>query len=221
MPQKTPLRLERDPQPGYATPALSDRAIDNLRFIRETMERAGTFTALSGKGIALTGIIALVAFGAAGSDPQTPRWLATWIGAAVAAIATSAAMTVRKASTSNVRMSGPLGRKLALAFFPSLVAGVVITAVALRAGWYIALPGLWLITYGAAVMAGGALSAPIIPVMGASFMLVGALALGAPVVLAHAWSDSARFMLLNSLMAAGFGGLHLIFGWAIARRYGG
>ncbi len=216
---RRPLRIQKDePQPP---PALSDRAIDNLRFIRETMERAGTFTALSGQGIALTGIIALLAFGVSGPELGSPRWLASWMGAAVAAFIISATLTLRKASASSVTISGALGRKLALAFFPSLVAGVVITAVALRAGWYVALPGLWLITYGAAVMAGGALSAPVIPVMGASFMFLGALALGAPVVLANAWSEPARAMLLNGLMTAGFGGLHLFFGWAIARRYGG
>jgi hypothetical protein len=75
--------------------------------------------------------------------------------------------------------------------------------------------------YGAAVMAGGALSTPIVPVMGASFMLLGAVALGAPVVLATAWTEASRADLLNGLMALGFGGLHLLFGTAIARRYGG
>lgn len=216
---RRPLRLQKeDPQ---APPALSDRALDNLRFIRETMERAGTFTAISGQGIALTGIIALLAFGISGPNLGSPRWLASWMGAAVAAIIVSATLTLRKASASSVTISGALGRKLALAFFPSLVAGAVITAVALRAEWYMALPGLWLITYGAAVMAGGALSAPVIPVMGASFMFLGAMALGAPVVLHNAWSEPARAMLLNGLMTAGFGGLHLFFGWAIARRYGG
>jgi hypothetical protein len=214
---RRPLQIERD-EPA---PALSDRAIDNLRYIRETMERAGTFTALSGRGIALTGIIAFVASALAGPALGSPRWLAAWIGAAASAMLVSASFTLRKADASAVRISGALGRKLALAFFPALVAGAVITAVALRAGWYVALPGLWLITYGAAVMAGGALSAPVIPVMGASFMLLGAVALGAPLVLANAWSELARSMLLNGLLALGFGGLHLGFGWAIARRYGG
>ena len=74
--------------------------------------------------------------------------------------------------------------------------------------------------YGAAVMAGGALSVPIVPIMGASFMLTGALALAAPLVLVT-WSPEARAALLNGFMAAGFGGLHVLFGFAIARRYGG
>ncbi|MGQ0766123.1 MAG: hypothetical protein ACT4OZ_10700 [Gemmatimonadota bacterium] len=220
MNRRQPLKLEKEPPP-YETPALSDRAFDNLQFIRETMERAGTFTAISGRGIMATGVLALAASAIAGQSLESPRWLGTWVAAAVAALVTSVLLTMRKASATRTPMSGPIARKLALAFFPALVAGAVFTAVALRAGWYAALPGTWLIMYGAAVMAGGALSAPIIPVMGASFMAVGAAALGLPVILGNVWSVEARMTLINLLMGLGFGGLHLAFGYAIARRFGG
>lgn len=216
MTSRRPLRLADD-----APPALSDRAIDNLRFIRETMETSATFTAISGKGIVATGVVACLAFGVSGNQLGSPRWLLTWVIAAVFAFGTSAVATWQKAESSTPPVTGAMGRKLALAFFPALVAGAVFTAVALRAGWFVALPGVWLIMYGAAVMAGGALSVPIIPVMGASFMLLGAVALGAPVILETAWSDASRAQLLNAIMATGFGGLHLAFGTAIARRYGG
>ncbi len=217
MTSRRPLRLEPDKDP----PALSDRAIDNLRFIRETMESSATFTAISGRGIVATGVVACIAFGISGHELGSPRWLLTWVLAAVVAFGSSAVATWRKAESSNPPVTGAMGRKLALAFFPALVAGAVITAVALRAGWFVALPGVWLIMYGAAVMAGGALSVPIIPVMGASFMLLGAVALGAPLVLQNAWPEESRAQLLNVIMALGFGGLHFGFGTAIARRYGG
>jgi hypothetical protein len=214
---KRPLRLETP----YEPPALSDRAIDNLRFIRETMERAGSFTAISGSGIAATGVIAIVAYAVSGNDLNAPRWLAAWLGAAVLALLTSVGSTYRKAQRTQTAISGALARKLALAFLPALITGAVITAVALRAGWFVALPGVWLIMYGSAVMAGGALSTPIVPVMGASFMLLGTVALGAPVVLAPVWAEASREALLNAVMAVGFGGLHLLFGSAISRKYGG
>jgi len=211
-----PLKLE----PPAPPPALSDRALDNLRFIRETMERAGTFTAISGQGITLTGAVALVATLVAGGRLDSLRWLLCWMAAAAVAFALSAYLTVRKARESQANVTVALARKLALAFFPSLVAGAVLTAVALRAGWYQALPGMWLMMYGAAVMAGGAMSVPVIPVMGAMFMGIGALALAVPLVFA-AWPPEVRALLLNALMAAGFGGLHILFGFAISRRYGG
>ena len=216
---RPPLRLE-DSKPA-PSPALSDRAIDNLRFIRETMERAGTFTAISGRGIATTGVIAIVAYAVSGNELGSPRWLSAWIGAALLALVTSVRATYHKARDTAVPISGSLARKLALAFLPALVTGAVITAVALRAEWFVALPGVWLIMYGSAVMAGGALSTPIVPMMGAAFMLLGAVALGVPVTLATAWAPESRQALLNALMAVGFGGLHLAFGTAIARRYGG
>lgn len=202
-------------------PKLSDRALENLRFIRETMERAGTFTAISGRGISGTGVIAVVAYALAGQEVGQPRWLSVWIGAALLALVTSVWATYRKARDTEIPLSGALARKLALAFLPALVTGVAVTAIALRAGWFVALPGVWLIMYGAAVMAGGALSVPVVPVMGASFMLLGAVALGAPVAVATSWATGSRDALLNALMLAGFGGLHLLFGTAIARRYGG
>jgi hypothetical protein len=202
-------------------PTLSDRALDNLRFIRETMERAGSFTAISGWGITATGGLAILAALVAGTHPEEPRWLVTWMVAALVAFGVSTGMTWRKSRNLDAPLTYATARKLALAFFPSLVAGAVLTAVALRAGWYIALPGMWLLLYGAAVMAGGALSVPIVPVMGASFMALGAVALIAPVALAGSWSPAERATLLSVLMAAGFGGLHVIFGMAIARRYGG
>ncbi|MFP5355984.1 MAG: hypothetical protein ACLGIK_12690 [Gemmatimonadota bacterium] len=214
--QDRPLRLE----PPTPPPALSDRALDNLQFIRETMERAGTFTAVSGTGITLTGILALVATLVAGTHLDSPRWLFAWMAAAPVAFSAAVTLTVLKARKSKANVTAALARKLALAFFPSLVAGAILTAVALRAGWYSALPGMWLMMYGAAVMAGGAMSVPVVPVMGALFMSFGAAALAAPLVFAG-WPPEHKAILLNAIMAAGFGGLHILFGFAISRRYGG
>ena len=60
-------------------PALHDRAMDNLRYIRETMERATPFTGISGRGEIAIGATALVASVIAAQQPTFKFWLAVWI----------------------------------------------------------------------------------------------------------------------------------------------
>ncbi|HEX3158767.1 MAG TPA: hypothetical protein VHQ45_09625 [Gemmatimonadaceae bacterium] len=190
-------------------PALRDRAIDNLRFIRETMERAGSFTAVSGWGVVATGVLALAAAFVAQTQQSTSAWLLVWTTTLVASTAVSGWATVRKARRARMPLlSGP-GRKFLLGFSPPMIVGALLSVVLLRLDIVTVLPGLWLLLYGTAVLAAGAFSVRVVPLMGVSFMLLGALALFLPA----AWG--------NMLMAVGFGGLHLAFGVAIARSHGG
>ena len=188
---------------------LHDRALDNLRYIRQTMERAGSFTAVPGWGQVAVGATALVAALLAACQPTPELWLATWLGEAVVALGIGGATMVRKAfAVNDPLLSGP-GRRAALSFLPPMVVGGLLTVALSRAGLWHALPGTWLLLYGTGFVTGGAFSVRIIPVMGVCFMSVGAVALLGP----GAWG--------NWLMAAGFGGLHMVFGTIIARRYGG
>lgn len=200
-----PLR----PEPVERDPALSDRALDNLRFIRDTMERAGTFTAISGWGIAAVGVVAMGAAVVARARPTVGWTVGTWVVTAAVCIALSMWMTARKARRSQVSMvSGP-AQKLALAFSPAMVVGALLTVALLRIGANDLLPGVWLLLYGTAVVAGGVFSVRIIPVMGLCFMTLGAAALFAPPPIGQ-W-----------LMVGGFGFAHVVFGIQIARRHGG
>jgi hypothetical protein len=188
---------------------LHDRAIDNLRFIRETMERAGSFTAVSGTGVMAAGGVAVLAAMVAARQPAPGRWIGVWVVAAVLATSVAVVSTVKKAqSLGPPLMSGP-GRKALLAFTPAVVAGAFLTLALMRAGSTDLLAGMWLLLYGAGVTAGGALSVPVLPVLGILFMALGVGALMAPPALA------------NWFMLVGFGGLHIACGFAIARRYGG
>lgn len=183
--------------------------MDNLRFIRETMERAST-TAVSGWGEVAIGVTAIVAALVAHTQRDDPmKWLAVWLAEAGIGAGIAVAFMAVKAHDSNMPlMSGPL-RKLILSFSPPMLAGGVLTLVLARAGVLNILPALWMLLYGVGVVTAGAYSVRIVPVMGAAFMVFGAVALVAPAE----WS--------TAMLIAGFGGLHILFGSLIARRHGG
>ncbi len=200
----SPLRT-RPPEPH----PLEVRAMDNLRFIRETMEGAASFTAVPGWGGILIGATAFAAAYVA-SREQRPEWgLGVWVAASAISIVIGVATMLSKAHRAQTSLWSRPGRKFALSLSPPLLAGALLTLALYRAGLTTVLPGLWLMLYGVGVVTGGAFSVRIVPAMGVCFMVLGAVALFAPA----AWGDY--------LMAAGFGGLHLIFGAIIAWRYGG
>lgn len=195
----------RSPEPI----AIDARAADNLRYIREAMERAGEFTAVPGWGGMAMGATALVAAAVAARQHAALGWLMTWLGEAGLAITIAASAAARKSHRARMPLfSGP-GRKFALSFAPPLLVGALLTAALFRAGLVGALPGMWLLLYGTAVVTGGAFSVRIVPVMGVCFMVMGVAALFSPA----RWNDI--------FMAAGFGGLQILFGGIIAKRYGG
>lgn len=200
-----PLRQPSDP----AAPDLSVRAMDNLRFIRETMEHAGAFTAVPGWGGVAMGASALAAAALAPGNPAGGSWIRVWLAEAALGAAIGAVALARKARTHATPLTSGPGRKFVLAYLPPVLAGAILTLVLARAGHYAMLPGLWLLCYGAGVVTGGAMSVPVVPVMGFCFMVAGAVAFFAPA----AWGDT--------FLGAGFGLLHVIFGTIIARRYGG
>jgi hypothetical protein len=193
----------RDPIP------IDARAREQLRYIRDTLERAGSFTAVPGWGGIVAGLTAFGAAAVAARQSSPAAWLLVWLAEALLAGLVGVWSVVWKAKSAGVPLlSGP-GRRLALSFTPPLVVGALLTAVLWRAGIFSALPGVWLALYGTAVITGGAFSIEIVPLMGLCFLVLGAVALFSP----PAWSDL--------FMAAGFGLLHVVFGALIAWRYGG
>jgi hypothetical protein len=201
------------PRPARAaTPppvALHDRAEDQLRYIRDVMARAGEFTAVPGWGGVWMGATALVAAPIAARQPSPDRWLAVWGVELVVAISIGAIATARKAARANEAIEQGPGRRFALAFTPPVIAGAVLSAMLYRLNGVAALPAVWLLSYGAGVICGGAFSVRPVPLLGLLFMMLGVLAAAAPGVVGD-WT-----------LAVGFGGLHVAFGLLIARRYGG
>jgi len=189
--------------------ALGDRAMDDLRFIRRTMERGPAFTGVPGWGGVGMGVSALVAAALASVQPTFELWLAVWLAEAWVAVGIGAWAISRKARRAGLPVLSGAGRKFLLSFLPPAVAGAMLTGALVRSGDASLLPGTWLLLYGAGVVTAGTFSVKVVPLMGLCFMAAGGVAFLAD----STWGDP--------LLAAGFGGLHIVFGLYIARKHGG
>ena len=201
--------VKRDEERSEGPVNLGDRAIDNLKYIRETMERSTSFTAVPGYGGMLMGVTALVAAYIANSQVVLRDSLITWLVEAALAFAIGLLAMWQKSKIAGQSLVSAPARKFAFSFAPPLVAGVVIILGLARYEYFYVMPPVCMLTYGASVVCGGAFSVRVVPVMGWCFVVLGALS--------FALSTSYG----NLMMAASFGLLHIIFGAIIAKKYGG
>ncbi len=199
-----PLQPRQDPPI-----ALHDRAMDDLRFIRQTMQRSRSFTAVPGRGMIAVGVTGFLAAVIAAQQPTPSRWLAVWLVSAALSAGIGMGSLALKARSAQIPLRTGPGRPFLLSFLPAMTAAAALTAALSLQGSVTLLPGLWLLMFGAAVVAAGTFSIRIVPIMGITFMVVGAMALASPTGWGDVW------------MAGGFGGLHVLFGVLIARRHGG
>lgn len=199
-----------NPLPDFDDPPqLRLRAMDNLRFIRATMEGAASFTAVPGRGIAAIGVSALAAAAIARQAASPAEWVLTWLAEAGLALVIGVASMAWKARSQRQPLVSRPGRRFGVSLAPPILVAALLTLVLFNAGLVAPLPGMWLLLFGTGVLAAGAVSVKTVPAMGLSFGLLGAAALFAP----PTWG--------NWFMAAGFGGLHIVFGSIIAVRHGG
>lgn len=207
--------------PRSEPPALHDRALQDLSFIRRAMEGAASFTDVPGWGLVAVGVIAILAAPVAARQSTDERWLAVWLAtAAIAAAAGGGAMLKkmrrRVAAGDALQLTVP-ARKFFFSFWPALFAGAALTLALIDPRTpglephltQRVLPGLWLLLYGTGVTTAGAFSIRAVPLMGFGFIILGVLALFIP------------FANGNVMMALGFGVLQTVFGVYIARRHGG
>lgn len=202
----SPFRRHARPEPP---PDLHDHALENLKYIRDTMERASVVTSFPGWGLVLVGVTALGTAFLAARQSSPDLWIAFWIFEAMLSMAIGGFSMIRKADRAQVPFFNEVGRRFLASFSLPILVGGVLTLALYRAGHIAAIPGTWLLLYGTAVATGGAFSVKIVPVMGLCFLIAGTLALFCPPAWGNAW------------MAAAFGGIHIVFGLVIARRYGG
>lgn len=181
--------------------------MEHLAYIRSAMESSGSFTSVPGRGGMVMGCSAILAAIAVYNSPE--NWFRIWVLDALLAAAIGGAFMWRKAASLGQKLASGVGRRFLLNLGPALLAAAVLSLALFRIGRADLVPGTWLLLYGVAVVSGGAFSVRPVPVMGLCFIVLGAIAL----LSSPAWA--------NALLASGFGGLHLVFGFIIARSYGG
>jgi len=189
--------------------SFDQHAEENLRFIRRTMERSSTFTAVPGLGGAGMGLVGIAAAILAADQRSPERWLFVWLAAAGVALSIGATSMWRKAARSGAPLAGAVGRRFAMSLAAPLVAGAALTWGVWMHDDRNLLPAVWLLLYGTGVLAGGVFSVAAVRLLGVSFMALGVAALATPPAWGNVW------------LGIGFGGLQIAFGLYIARRHGG
>lgn len=195
-------------EPGK-TVNIGDRAIDNLEFIRETMERSAVFTSVPGFGGIFMGATAIAAAVIASFQPAVRDWITVWLAEAFLAFAVGLFAMWQKSKITGTSLLSAPAKKFAKSFLPPLLCGVFITFGLWRFGHFEMMIPVWIICYGAAIVCGGAFSVKTVPIMGWCFIAAGALTVFLPINYG------------NLMMALSFGVLHIIFGVIIARKFGG
>ena len=201
--------IYKEEQPTNEPINIGDRAIENLRFIRETMERSTVFTSVPGYGGILMGATAVVAAYIAHVQGPARDWLIVWLTEAVLAFFIGLLAMWQKTKLSKTSLFSTPARKLVMNALPPMLCGVFITLGLWRFGHFEAMIPVWILTYGAAVVCGGAFSVKAVPLMGWCFIALGAAAFFLPANLG------------NVMMGLSFGALHIVFGFIIGRKFGG
>lgn len=186
---------------------------DNLRYIRHTLEEAGTFTHVSAGGLVLAGLIGVMAAGAAAWRLHLPAWNAPWTAvnftpflliwalAAGLAAPTAAVAMMRRARQAGMPLWVGPSRRALRAMLPAWIAGALLTAAAAAHAWFALIPPLWLMLHALALLSGASFSIPPVRWMGRALFALGALA--------AVWPAPAAALLALGL---GFGGVHLAGG---------
>src|SRR5947207_3082673 len=192
-------------EPQVAVSSFGQHAEESLQFIRRTMERSATFTAVPGLGGAGMGVIALAAAVLAANQRSAERWLVVWLLAAAVAASIGVTGMLRKAARLGAPLAGAVGRRFAMSLAAPLLAGAALTWGVWMHDDSALMPAIWLLLYGTGVLAGGVFSVAAVRLLGVAFMALGVAALATP----PAWGDI--------WLGIGFGGLQITFGLYIAR----
>jgi hypothetical protein len=203
-----------------AVSATLDEARESLRVIRQTMERSTQYSTLSGWSGILIGLVAIVGV-LITRQMQTDavvrhipdsvadmRLAGLWFGALVLAVSIDFVCNKRRARRVGKYVMSRLGAHILLAAMPSFLGAAILTIFFFLHGLAPFVWGVWMLCYGLAICAVGLFSVKPVSILGAAFVISGALTLLLP----------AAYHL--PMMALAFGGFHIVYGVAMARKHG-
>jgi hypothetical protein len=189
--------------------SIDSGALENLRYIRSTIEAAHTFTTVPGKGCIAMGLTALIAVGIESLPQMTPHWLGVWVGAAIVACGSALWFMEQKARAQGLSLRRAVARRFFMTLAPAFLAGAILTAALAGQVDREIITGMWLLLYGTGLAACGLFAIQAVFTAGLAFMALGTATLWLPPGSAHI------------VLALGFGGIHLALGTTIVRHHGG
>ena len=197
-----------------------EEARENLRVIRQTMERSTKYSTLSGLSGVLIGLSAIagVALTSALLNAKIeahqparsayPELGLLWLCELALAVGIEFACNKRRARLIGKRVASPLGAHIIVAALPASVAALALTVFFVLHGMVPYVWDIWMLTYGLAICAVGLFSVRPVTYLGAAFVLAGALTLLLPMH-AHLF-----------MMGLTFGGFHIVYGVLMGRKHG-
>ena len=198
-----------DLRPRQRPDSIGTGAAAHLRYIRDTIEAAQTFTTIPGKGCIAMGIAAVIAAALESIPALSDHWLPIWLAAAVLSAAVALFFMEEKARIQGLSLRRTVATRFFLTLAPAVVAGGILTVALMDSVGREVVAGIWLLLYGVAVAGCGVFSLGLVLIAGFAFMGLGTVTLAAP----GAWAPW--------LLGAGFGGIHLVLGVLIMRDHGG
>jgi hypothetical protein len=199
-------------------------AEENLRIIRELMERSTKYSTFSGFSGVFAGLVAiagcLVQHFVIRSLPggsRTVAFLINWSAVIALAIGVDFLLTKRRAPLVGKTILSRLGKQMALASAPGLGMGALLTLWFLHNNMEQHIYPVWMLAYGVAVRAVGLFSQTEVSRLGWAFLGAGALAL---LLDALPWPAVPASHLGLWMIAISFGGFHIVYGIAVSRRDG-
>lgn len=191
-------------------------AEEHLRVIRDLMERSTKYSTFSGLSGILAGIASilgcLVTQRLQTEYPQPADFrgpfLLTWSVVILFAIGTDYLLTKRRAARVGKLIRSRLGKQMIFASAPGLGTGALLTLYFLQKNMLHDIYPVWMLCYGIAVSAVGLFSQREVSLLGAAFLLAGAVTL---------------LLLPTSglpMMAITFGGFHIVYALTVSRREG-